>query len=69
MLDSMIKYLKKGLKSARMQDALYNLPKAIAKIRNPPLPTIDNIVDLSDNLQGEGAKIIIPSNIIDIYTR
>ena len=26
-----------GLKSARLQDALYNLPKAIARIRNPTL--------------------------------
>ena len=58
---------KKGLKSARMQDALYNLPREIAKIRNPPLPAIENE---SDNLQGEGVeKIIIPSNKIDIYTR
>ena len=53
----------KGLKSARMQDALYNLPKAIAKIRTPPLPAIEKE---SDNLQGDGVKIIIPSNIIDI---
>ena len=56
----------KGKKSARMKDALKNLPREIAKIRNPPLPAIENE---SDNLQGEGAKIIIPSNIIDIYTR
>ena len=50
-----------------MKDALINLPKEIDKIRNPPLPTIENE---SDNLQGEGIeKIIIPSNIIDIYTR
>ena len=57
----------KGLKSARMQDALYILPREIDKIRNPPLQAIENE---SDNLQGEGVvKIIIPSNIIDIYTR
>ena len=56
----------KGLKSARMKDALINLPKEIDKIRNPPLPAIEN---KSDNLEGEGVKIIIPSNIIDIYTR
>ena len=49
-----------------MKDALYNLPRGIAKIRNPPLPAIENE---SDNSQGEGVKIIIPSNIIDIYTR
>ena len=56
----------KGLKSARMINVLYNLPKEIAKIRNPPLPAIENE---SDDLQGDGFKIIIPSNIIDIYTR
>ena len=56
----------KGMKSARMQDALYNLPNEIRRIRNPPLPAIENE---SDNLQGEGVKIIMPSNIIDIYTR
>ena len=56
----------RGLRSFRMQDALYTLPKEINKIRNPPLPAIENE---SDNLQGEGVKIIIPSNIIDIYTR
>ena len=57
---------KIGFKAARMDDALYNLPTEIDKIRNPPLPAIENE---SDNLQGEGVKIIIPSNIIDIYTR
>ena len=63
----------KGLKSTRMKDAFYNLPKAIAKIRNPPLPAIENVEDsyeeLSDNLQGQGLKIIIPSKIIDVYNR
>ena len=57
---------KKGKQSTRMKDALYSLPNAIAKIQNPPLPAIESE---SDNLQGEGVKIIIPSNIIDIYTR
>ena len=56
----------KGLKAARMQDALYNLPNEIARIRNPPLTAIESE---SDNLEGEGVKIIIPSNIIDIFTR
>ena len=56
----------RGLKSFRMQDALYNLAKALDKIRNPPLP---EITDNSNDLQGEGVKIIIPSNVIDIYTR
>ena len=59
---------KIGLKAARMRDVSYDIPKAIAKIRNPPLPAIEKI-DESDDLQGEGVKIIIPSNIIDIYTR
>ena len=40
----------KGLKSARMRDALNFLPKEIAKIRNTPLPAIENE---SGNLQGE----------------
>ena len=31
--------------------------------------TFDEIIDDSDDLQGEGVKIIIPPNIIDIYTR
>ena len=44
---------KKGLKSARMQDALHNLQKAIAKVRNPTLPTIENTEDASDDLQGK----------------
>ena len=56
----------KGLNSARMKDALYSLPNEIDKIRNPPLPEIENV---SDNLEGQGVKNIIPSNIIDIYTR
>ena len=57
---------KIGLKSARLKDAIFNLPREIYKIQNPSLPAIENE---SDNLQGEGVKIIIPSNIIDIYTR
>ena len=57
---------KKGLISARMKDALYILPKEIAKIRNPPLPAIENE---SDKLEGHGIKILIPSNINDSYTR
>ena len=56
----------KGLYSARMRDGLYNLPNQIDKNRNPPLRAIENE---SNNLQGEGLKIIIPSNKIDIYTR
>ena len=56
----------KGSNSARMKDALTNFPREIGKIQNPFLPAIENE---SDNLQGEGLKIVIPSNIIDIYTR
>ena len=58
---------KIGLKSARMKDALFNLPREIAKFQNPPLPSIENEYD---NLEGQGIeKNIKPSNIIDIYTR
>ena len=42
------------------------LPKLVEKIQNK---TLEEITDDSDDLQGEGVKIIIPSNIIDIYTR
>ena len=43
------------------------LPKLVNDIQNK---TFDEISDDSDGLQGEGIeKIIIPSNIIDIYTR
>ena len=56
----------KGMNSARMQDALYNLPREIDRIRNPPITAIES---QSDNLEGEGVKIIIPSSVIDIYTR
>ena len=52
-----------------MLDAMYNLPNAIAEFRNPCLPAFEKIENVSDNLQGEGAKTIKPSNIIDIYTR
>ena len=42
------------------------LPKLVEEIQNK---TFEEITDDSDDLQGEGIKIIIPSNIIDIYTR
>ena len=43
------------------------LPKLVEDIQNK---TFEEINDDSDNdLQGQGVKIIIPSNIIDIYTR
>ena len=49
-----------------MKDALYNLPREIAKIQIIPIQATENE---SDTLQGEGVKTIIPSNLIDIYTR
>ena len=43
------------------------LPKIVEKIQNR---TFEEITHDSDNdLQGQGVKIIIPSNVIDIYTR
>ena len=42
------------------------LPKLVEEIQNK---TFDEITDNSNDLQGEGVKIIIPSNIIDIHTR
>ena len=55
-------------KAARKKDTLYDLPKQLAKVRNPSLPTIENVEDWSD-LEGLGIKINIPNNIIDIYTK
>ena len=49
------------------------LPEAVAKIRNPVLPAFEDVEDpyeeVSDNLQGQGMKFIIPSKIMDFYTR
>ena len=42
------------------------LPKLVEDIQNK---TYDEITDDSSDLEGQGLKIIIPSNIIDIYTR
>ena len=42
------------------------LPKLVENVQNK---SFDEIIDDSDDLQGEVLKIIIPSNIIDIYTR
>ena len=42
------------------------LPKLVEDIQNR---TFDEIIDDSDNLEGQGLKKIIPSNIIDSYTR
>ena len=54
---------KRGFDSARMKDALYNLPKVIGKIRNPPLSSIENVEDSSDP-EGQRLPISIPSNAI-----
>ena len=43
------------------------LPKLVEEIQNRTFEEIT--VDSDNDLQGEGIKIIIPSNIIDIYTR
>ena len=44
-----------------------NLPKLVEENQNK---TFDEItLDSDSDLQGEGVKIIIPSNKIDIYTR
>jgi len=42
------------------------LPKKVSEIQNI---RFDETTDDSDDLQGEGVKIIIPSNVVDIYTR
>ena len=47
----------KRVKSARLQDAIKCLPEAIAKTRNPLLPTLENEEDSSD-LQREGVKLL-----------
>ena len=58
------------MKSPRMKDVTNEFPKAITKFSKPPLsiPTNENEGE-SDGLQGETMETIIPSNIIDIYTR
>ena len=52
--------------SKRKKFLTKKLPKLVEDIQNK---TLDEITDNSDDLRGEGLKIIIPSNIIDIYTR
>ena len=43
------------------------LPNLVEEIQNKTFEGIT--LDFDSDLQGEGVKIIIPSNIIDIYTR
>ena len=70
MLNNIIRYLGyTGLgdfTSKRKSFLRITLPKLVEEIQNK---TFDEITDDSDDLQGEGLIIIIPSNIIDIYTR
>ena len=54
------------IKSKRKLFLTEKLPKLVEEIQNKTFEEIN--VD-SDDLQGDGVKIIIPSNIIDIYTR
>ena len=62
-----LKYTGIGdIKSKRKIFLTETLPKLVNDIQNK---TFEEITDGSDDLQGEGVKIIIPSNIIDIYTR
>ena len=53
----------KDSNSKRNKSIKNDLRRRVCKIENPPLTLPTN------DLQGEGVKIIIPSNIIDIYTR
>ena len=53
--------------SERKKFLTITLPKLVEEIQNK---TFDEITDESNDLQGQSIeKIIIPSNIIDIYTR
>ena len=53
-------------KSNRKTFLTITLPKIVDEIQNR---TFEEITDYSNDSQGEGLKIIIPSNLIDIYTR
>ena len=53
-------------KSYRKTFLTEKLPKLVEKTQNK---TFEEITDDSEDLQGEGVKIVIPPNIIDIYTR
>ena len=55
------------IKSKRKILLTESLPKLVNDIQNR---TFEEITDDSDNdLEGQGVKIVIPSNIIDIYSR
>ena len=51
--------------SKRKRFLTEKLPKLVEEIQNRTFEEIDD----SDDLQGQGIKIILPNNIIDIYTR
>ena len=72
-INSTVIYLQKGLKPARTQDVIKTLPRVKQIFRKQPLPAIKNIEDSYEEepqyLERQGNKFIIPSNIIDIYTR
>ena len=53
--------------SKRKKFFTITLPKLVEDIQNRTYEEIT--LDSDNNLQGEGVKIIIPSNIIDIYSR
>ena len=65
----------KSFISARMKDALYNVPKTIPKILDSFLPAYENEENSYEkksakNLEGQGiGKSIIPTDIVDIYSR
>ena len=62
-----LKYTGIGDKpSKRIKFFTITLPKLVEEIQNR---TFEEITDDSDDLEGQGVKIIIPSNIIDMYTR
>ena len=56
--------------SARTKDTTENFPKVVEEFLNPPLalPPIENEEE-SDDLEGQGMKVIIHSIFIDIWTR
>ena len=54
------------MKSKRKIFLTEKLAKLVEEIQNR---TFEEVTDNSSDLEGEGVKIIIPSNIIDIYTR
>ena len=63
-----IKYTGNGDRpSNRKNFFTIELPKKVSEFNN--VRFIENTDDSDSDLQGEGVKIIIPSNIIDIYTR